>query len=376
MSDAFSFESDSVQRVRGASMAVVGLVTWGTWTAAYTLLATALGLPAVAGLAFFFGPALWFVAARRWLAPAPGHGSVEWSGEALTVLSGGLQLTVPRARVLGGAGFPEPHESVRLALAGGDELRIGVPDAVTGQRLLAALGCDERARPYAFVGDARARAVERAHRGLYAGFVAGGALAAAATAAGLPSLARAALALGTLAAMVVAYRLSLVAAVHVGADGLRVEGAAPRWIALSSIAGMRTAEGTLVLTLDDRTAAYLHGTAAGDDEATAAAVTRRLWALQQGERADPETAASLAPGAARADDGVYRRASTGREPLRVALRDARLPAALRLEAARRLAAEGPEGAALVRAESAAWVDAGGRRALAEIAPGREGTLGR
>jgi hypothetical protein len=370
MSDAFTFESDSVQRVRSASMPIVALATWGSWTAAYTLLATALDLPALAGLTLFFGPALWFAAARRWLAPAAGHGSVEWSGDVLTVLSGRLPLAVPRAHVLGAALFPEPQLAVRLALADGSELRLGVPDAVTGGRLLAALGCDERSRPCAFIGDARARAMGRAHLGLYVGLVVGGALAVAVSAAGFPSLSGVALALATLVALVVAYRASRRAPLHLGADGLRMDGAAPRWIALSSIVGMRTAEGTLVLTLDDRTAEYLYGTAASDDEATAAAVTRRIWALQQGERTDPETAAALAPGAARADEAVYRRASSAREQLRVALRDGLLPTSLRLEAARRLAAEGPDGAMVVRTEAAAWVDQAARRALTEISDER------
>lgn len=367
MSDAFTFESDGIQRVRGAGMLAVGAVAWGTWAAAFVLCSTALDLPTLATFVYFFGPSLWYVATRRWRQRPPGHGSVEWSDDTLTVLSGPLNLTVRRAQVLGAALFPEGDAAVRLSLAGGDELRVGVPDLPTGERLLAALGCDPRTRPYTFVGDLRQRAMSRAHLGVYVGMVVGVVPVFGRVVTDNRAVALATLALAPLVALVIAYRVSLRSPLRLGADGLIVQSTPPRWVPLASIVGMRTVDGTLVLTLDDRTALFLHDTAAHEDEATAAAVTRRLWSLQQGERTAPETIAALGPtGAAAADDPVYRRPSLTSESLLVALHDGTLPVALRQVAAKQLAAQGADGARAVREAAGAWADEGSRRALSAM----------
>lgn len=367
MSEPFSFESDSVQRVRGASVGAIAAVAWGTWAAAFVLGSTALDVPSIATLVYFFGPSLWYAAARRWRQAPASHGSVEWSGDALAVLSGPLNLTVRRDQVLGAALFPEGQVAVRLSLADGAELRIGVPDLGTGERLLAALGCDERSRPYTFVGDVRQLAMSRAHGGIYAGMLLGGAVVFGGLLGDSRLVALVALALAPVPAAVIMYVVTLRSELRLGADGLLVRSRAPRWIPLASVASMRTADATLVLVLDDRTAVFLHGTAAHDDEATAAAVTRRIWSLQQGARTDPETAAALAPGGdGRPDDPVYRRPSLTSESLVVALRDVALPVPLRKEAAQHLAAQGADGARAVREAAGAWADEPSRRALGEM----------
>ncbi len=368
MSDAFTFESDGIQRVRGTAMAVVAAATWGSWVAAMALM-DALTLPNAEMLTYFFGPALWYVAARRWRQGSAGHGSVDWSHEELTVLSGSLRLIVRRNQILGAALFPEGNAAVRLSLADGSELRVGVPDLATGERLLAAMGCQPRERPYTFVGDIRQRAMARAHLGAYAGMLVSLAPVFGRLLGNNRFVALAALVLAPLVALVIAYRTSLRSELRLGADGLLVRSSPPRWVPLASVVGMRTVGGTLVLTLDDRTAVFLHGTSAHEDEAVAAAVTRRLWSLQQSERTTPETAAALAPGgAAASDDAVYRRPSLTRESLLVALHDAALPVALRREAARLLAAQGADGAQAVREASAAWADEPSRQALREMTP--------
>lgn len=361
MSEPFRFESDAVQRVRGTPVAVVAAVAWGSWAAAFLLGSTVLGVPALATLVYFFGPSLWYVAARRWRQPPASHGSVEWSGDALSVVSGPLDLTAQRSEVTGAALFPDGQVAVRLSLADDTELRLAVPDLATGERLLAALGCDERSRPYTFVGELRQRAVSVAHRGVYAGMALAGALVFSGALGDRVNLARAVLVLAPLLALPIAYRAGLRSALRLGADGLLVLAPAPRFVPLASIAGMRSADGTLVLTLADRSAVFLHGTAAHDDEATAAAVTRRLWSLQQGERTDPETAAALSAGGERhAGDAPYRRMLSG-GALRVALHDVALPLALRKEAARRLLAEGADGAQAAREAAKAWADEAARR---------------
>ncbi len=125
----------------------------------------------------------------------------------------------------------------------------------------------------------------------------------------------------------------------------------------------RVPVGTLVLTLDNRTALFLHDTAAHEDDATAAAVTRRLWSLREGERTAAETVAALGPAGGGSDDPVYRRPSLTSESLLVALHDGSLSAALRLAAARHLATQGADGARAVREAAGAWVDEDSRRAL-------------